>query len=70
MTWVSPLQWPAGQTRTERPRLEVLGVPPLANREAIDRAYRQLVRTHHPDVGGDKVQFQENQAAYEEAIAS
>jgi curved DNA-binding protein CbpA len=29
---------------------EVLGVPPTATQEEINRAYRRLVREHHPDL--------------------
>lgn len=48
-----------------REALAVLRLPPSADAEAIKRAYRQLVRDHHPDVGGDVVSFQELQEAYE-----
>ena len=32
---------------------EVLGVPPEASREDIQRAYRELARRYHPDVSAD-----------------
>lgn len=31
----------------------VLGLPPGADRAAVDRAYRALMKRHHPDLGGD-----------------
>jgi len=30
-----------------------LGLPPGADRAAVDRAYRALMKRHHPDRGGD-----------------
>jgi hypothetical protein len=48
-----------------REALAVLRLPPSADATAIKRAYRQLVRDHHPDVGGDAAAFQELQQAYE-----
>lgn len=33
----------------------VLGVKPAASQQEISRAYRALMRTHHPDVDGLKV---------------
>lgn len=32
---------------------EVLGVPRSAGREEARRAFKKLVREHHPDAGGD-----------------
>ena len=48
-----------------REALAVLRLPPSADADAVKRAYRQLVRDHHPDVGGDVATFQELQQAYE-----
>lgn len=31
----------------------LLGLPPGATRAAVDRAYRALMKRHHPDLGGD-----------------
>ncbi len=33
---------------------QTLGVSPLATRKEIQIAYRELVKKHHPDAGGDK----------------
>jgi len=43
----------------------ILGVSKNASNEDIKNAYRRLARTHHPDKGGDKDQFQKIQEAYE-----
>jgi DnaJ-class molecular chaperone len=43
---------------------ELLGVSDQATADEIKRAYRKLASQHHPDKGGDKVKFQEIQAAY------
>ena len=32
---------------------EVLGIPHSASEEDIEKAYRALIRKHHPDMGGD-----------------
>jgi hypothetical protein len=42
-----------------------LGVGPEADARDVVRAYRRLVRIHHPDAGGDAVRFRAVQAAYE-----
>lgn len=36
---------------------DVLGVDPDADPEAIRRAYRERVKRHHPDAGGDAGEF-------------
>ena len=43
---------------------KILGVAKTATEDEIKRAYRRLASQHHPDKGGDKVQFQEVQEAY------
>lgn len=48
-----------------REALAELGLPPSADVAAVKRAYRRLVRDHHPDVGGDPAAFQRLQGAYE-----
>ena len=42
-----------------------LGVEKTATQDEIRRAYRKLVKTKHPDKGGDEKEFQEIQVAYE-----
>ena len=45
-----------GHPKTQRAMADhyaVLGVSPDANRSAIQAAYRDLARRHHPDFGGD-----------------
>jgi hypothetical protein len=49
--------------------LTVLGLPRGASREAIKRAHRSLVKTHHPDRGGDGEDFRRIQAAYQLLMA-
>ena len=44
---------------------EVLGVPKTATQEEIRKAHRKLVRTKHPDKGGDQKEFQEIQQAFD-----
>lgn len=44
---------------------QLLGVSPGAPATEVRRAYRRLVREHHPDVGGDVTGFQQLQQAYE-----
>jgi hypothetical protein len=49
---------------------DVLGVPPgPVDRESVQRIYRELARTHHPDVGGNAGRMSEINAAYEAALA-
>jgi hypothetical protein len=50
-------------TRDEALRL--LQLPSSAGPAAAKRAYRQLARVHHPDVGGDRHMFHLLQRAYE-----
>ncbi|QDU61160.1 curved DNA-binding protein CbpA [Planctomycetes bacterium Pan216] len=47
----------------------ILGVPADADLETIKRAYRELVRKHHPDVGGTQEDFVRIQQAYEDLLA-
>lgn len=43
---------------------KVLGVDKNASQDEIRRAYRKLVKTKHPDKGGNQKEFQEIQVAY------
>ena len=43
----------------------ILGVQPGASEKEIKKAYRRLVKKHHPDHGGDAERFKEIQAAWE-----
>ncbi len=47
----------------------VLGLHRGATRQEIKRAHRRLVKTHHPDRGGDGDDFRRIQAAYQLLIA-
>lgn len=47
--------------------LTLLGLPANATLEEVERAYRELAKQAHPDVGGDVEQFKRLQAAYERA---
>ncbi|MEM6839577.1 MAG: J domain-containing protein [Cyanobacteria bacterium P01_C01_bin.120] len=46
----------------------VLGVPINAGSEQIKSAYRKLVKTHHPDTGGDRAAWDRVQSAYKQAM--
>ncbi len=69
----SQKQW-GSQARSDRdPRraaLRLLGLEPGASIAAIKRAYRQLAKAHHPDVGGDVAAFHRLDAAYRLLIGS
>ena len=43
---------------------QTLGVSPLATRKEIQIAYRELVKKHHPDAGGDKQRILSINAAW------
>jgi len=43
---------------------DTLDVKPDASADEIKRAYRKLVKAHHPDVGGDEEKFKQINAAY------
>lgn len=45
--------------------LAVLGLSYPFSQEELKTTYRQLVKQHHPDQGGDAERFMEIQAAYE-----
>jgi hypothetical protein len=44
---------------------EVLGVPVTASEADLKRAYRRAARLHHPDHGGDVIEFRRVTLAYE-----
>ena len=44
---------------------KILGVEKTATKDEIRKAYKKLIRTEHPDKGGDKEKFQKIQLAYE-----
>jgi len=48
----------------------VLGVEPTASPAEVRRAYRLLVRQHHPDAGGSAEQFKQIHAAYIRLISA
>jgi hypothetical protein len=45
----------------------VLGVSPQASADDVRAAYRELVKRHHPDAGGDREMFERVTRAYEQA---
>ncbi|MFI5301113.1 MAG: J domain-containing protein [Polyangiales bacterium] len=51
-----------------KPWAEVLGVASGATREDIERAYRELAKVHHPDVGGDTERMAQINRARVDAI--
>ena len=51
--WVPRHARAADDPRVRPDPYHVLGVPPDAERSAIQAAYRDLARRHHPDFGGD-----------------
>lgn len=44
---------------------EVLGVARDARPETVRKVYRDLVKAHHPDVGGEQVRFRRIRTSYE-----
>lgn len=46
-----------------------LGLPESANKDDAKRRFRELVKIHHPDHGGDPAQFQRLNEAYQAAMA-
>jgi len=55
---------PASGPEVEPPWWVTLGVPRAADPETVKAAYRALVKTHHPDAGGDPVTFARIARAY------
>ena len=55
--------------RPQVPRcLVVFGLPWPCTKEELLRAYREKIKTHHPDHGGDERRFLALQAHFEEAM--
>lgn len=44
--------------------LQVLGFSVMPSRNELDRRYRELVKVHHPDMGGNAKEFIKIQAAW------
>ena len=57
-------EMPAG--RTHREWWDVLGVDRGANALEVKAAYREALKLHHPDFGGDESDLKDVQRAYEE----
>ena len=55
---------PACSSDPRRQALTLLGLEPGASLQVIKRTYRQLAKTHHPDLGGDAEAFRRLDAAY------
>lgn len=52
----------------DQPAYHILGVSPTASEQEIKKAYRDIVRTAHPDVGGNAEDFLVVQRAYREML--
>jgi hypothetical protein len=52
------------------PWWRTLNVEPTAKREEIDKAFRSLAKSHHPDAGGDVEQWHRISDAYDMAITA
>lgn len=49
--------------------LQILGLRPPVDREAVRRKFRQLAKASHPDMGGDAVRFMVIEGAYRQALS-
>lgn len=56
-------------TVATEPWYEVLNVPFDAGPAVIRRAFAELAKKHHPDVGGDPAEFERIKKAYKEAMS-
>lgn len=50
---------------THKNYYDILGIPKTATPEEIKKAYKKLVKEHHPDKGGDAEKFKEIAQSYE-----
>jgi len=50
------------------PAFTILGISPTKDIKIIKQAYRQQIKKHHPDHGGDAAYFMKIQEAYNELI--
>ncbi|MEA5474520.1 J domain-containing protein [Synechococcus sp. CCY9201] len=64
-----PAENRVGMDRQRAEALDLLGLRWGASREAVKQAHRRLVKTHHPDRGGNAASFQRIHAAYQLLIA-
>lgn len=55
-------------TTPDEPWYDVLGVDPFAGPAEIRKAFADLAKKHHPDVGGDPEQFAKIRRAYERGM--
>jgi len=61
---------PAPSSSAARPWWKVLGVSEFELRGSIEFKYRELVKTMHPDAGGERAAWDELQTAIEQARAA
>ena len=57
-----------GITRYDREALIELDLPYNADERDVKRRFHELVKVHHPDVGGDKTRFLELMKVYRKLI--
>ena len=53
---------------SRREALHVLGLKHGASQDSIKKSYRQLVKQHHPDLGGSAEEFRKINEAYQQLI--
>jgi len=47
---------------------KILGIERTASKDEVKKAYRNLAKKHHPDVGGNIEKFREINQAYEKLM--